>query len=165
MSVNNFTYSKSGLSLTESCEGCRCEAYQDVSGVWTIGYGHTGPDVHAGLCITEQQAEDLLAHDISGSAAFVNQAVTVPLTQDEFDGLVDFVFNIGTGAFAKSTMLADLNASNFTAAAAQFQLWDHAGGKVVAALLQRRNEEAQLFEAAQPATAPAETETTQSVPA
>jgi len=161
MSVNNFTYSKSGLSLTESCEGCRCDAYQDVSGVWTIGYGHTGPDVHAGLCITEQQAEAMLAQDISGAADFVNRSVTVPLTQDEFDGLVDFVFNIGTGAFEKSTMLVDLNAGNFAAAAAQFQVWDHAGGKVVAALLQRRNEEAQLFETTD--AVPAQTK--ESVPA
>jgi lysozyme len=161
MSVNNFTYSKTGLCLTEGCEGCRCEAYQDVAGVWTIGYGHTGPDVHAGLSITEQQAEALLAQDVSSTAAFVNRSVTVPLTQEEFDGLVDFVFNIGTGAFQKSTMLADLNAGNFAGAAAQFQLWDRAGGKVVAALLQRRNMEARLFQATESVRA----ETTDSVSA
>jgi lysozyme len=149
MGVNNLTYSKTGLCLTESCEACRCEAYQDQAGVWTIGYGHTGPDVHAGLSITEQQAEALLAQDVKRSAACVNASVTVALTQDEFDGLVDFVFNVGTGAFEKSTMLVDLNKGDFSAAAEQFQMWDHAGGKVVAGLLRRRTQEAQLFQASE----------------
>jgi lysozyme len=146
MGVNQLTYSKAGLSLTEGCESCRCQAYQDQTGVWTIGYGHTGPDVHSGMSITQEQAEALLEEDVSKSAACVNTSVTVPLTQQEFDSLVDFVFNIGTGAFEKSTLLMDLNSGNFAAAAQQFQRWDLAGGKVVAALLQRRNEEAALFE-------------------
>lgn len=146
MGVNNLTYNKTGLSLTEGCEGCRCQAYQDQAGVWTIGYGHTGPDVHAGLVITPQQAEALLAQDVSKAAACINNSVSVALSQDEFDALVDFAFNIGVGAFEKSTMLVDLNDSNFTAAAQQFELWDHAGGQVVAGLLNRRNQEAALFE-------------------
>jgi lysozyme len=148
MSVNNLTYGKDGLCLTEACEGLRCDAYQDQVGVWTIGYGHTGPDVHPGLSITQAIAEQLLAQDVSRAADCVNKALTVAVTQEEFDALVDFVYNMGTGAFLKSTMLADLNAGNFAAAAAQFQLWDHAGGKVVAGLLERRNQEAALFQSA-----------------
>jgi lysozyme len=132
--------------LTEGYESCRFDAYQDQGGVWTIGYGHTGPDVHSGLCITQEQAEALLAQDVSKSAECVNELVTVALNQDEFDSLVDFVFNIGTSAFRASTMLIDLNKGDFAGAAQQFQRWDHAGGKVVAALLQRRNVEAALFE-------------------
>ncbi|HVW78097.1 MAG TPA: lysozyme [Alloacidobacterium sp.] len=146
MSVNNFTYSRDGLALTEQFEGCRLIAYQDQVGVWTIGYGHTGTGVVAGLTITQDQAEALLASDIAAAAAYVNQVVTIALVQEEFDALVDFVFNLGRGAFAGSTLLRDLNAGNFTTAAAQFDLWDHAGGQVVAGLLRRRQAETALFE-------------------
>ena len=88
----------------------------------------------------------LLAQDVSIAAACVNAVVTVKLTQQEFDALVDFVFNLGAGAFKGSTMLRNLNAGNFTSAAAQFDLWDRAGGAVVAGLLRRRQAEAALFD-------------------
>ncbi|MGA2729140.1 MAG: lysozyme, partial [Terracidiphilus sp.] len=137
METNNLTYSVNGLSLTEKFEGFSSNAYQDQVGVWTIGYGHTGPDVAAGRTITLAQAQALLAQDVSIAAACVNAVVTVKLTQQEFDALVDFVFNLGAGAFKGSTMLRNLNAGNFTSAAAQFDLWDRAGGAVVAGLLRR----------------------------
>lgn len=143
---NSFTYSGSDLALTEQFEGCRLTAYQDVAGVWTIGYGHTGPDVSPGLTITQTQAAQLLQQDVASAAACVNQAVTVALNQDEFDALVDFVFNVGRGAFLGSTMLRDLNSGDFADAAEQFDKWDHAGGKVVAGLLRRREAEQALFE-------------------
>src|ERR1700761_7803938 len=146
MGVNNLTYSKDGLTLTEQFEGCRLVAYQDQVGVWTIGYGHTGSGVVAGLTITQDQAKDLLTSDVAASAAYVNAAVMVELQQNEFDALVDFVFNLGRGAFAGSTLLKNLNAGQFDAAAAQFDLWDHAGGQVVAGLLRRRQAEEALFE-------------------
>ncbi|HUN83568.1 MAG TPA: lysozyme [Terracidiphilus sp.] len=146
MGVNNLTFSANGLSLTEQFEGCRLTAYQDQVGVWTIGYGHTGPDVSQGLTITSEQAQTLLAQDVGSAAACVNQAVAVQLTQDEFDALVDFVFNLGAAAFEGSTMLRLLNAGEYANAAAQFDLWDHAGGAVVAGLLRRREAEAMLFD-------------------
>lgn len=146
MSVNNLTYSAKGLALTEQFEGCSLAAYQDQVGVWTIGYGHTGLDVKPGMTITSAQAQALLAQDVSSATACVNRVVTVQLTQEEFDALVDFVFNLGPGAFGNSTMLRELNAGDFTGAAAQFDLWDHAGGAVVAGLLRRRQAEADLFE-------------------
>ncbi len=151
-SANNLSYSKNGLSLTESFEGVRLTAYQDQVGVWTIGYGHTGADVHVGLTITQDQANNLLVADVASAAAAVNRLVTVPLTQDEFDALVDFVFNAGMHNFATSTLLRDLNANNFTDAAAQFERWAHAGGVVVAGLLRRRQAEARLFGAGLPST-------------
>ena len=146
MGVNNLTYSKDGLTLTEQFEGCRLVAYQDQVGVWTIGYGHTGSGVVSGLTITQDQAEDLLTSDVAASAAYVNAAVMVELQQNEFDALVDFVFNLGRGAFAGSTLLKNLNAGQFDAAAAQFDLWDHAGGQVVAGLLRRRQAEQAMFQ-------------------
>jgi lysozyme len=149
MGVNNLNYSKNGLAITEQFEGCRLVAYQDQVGVWTIGYGHTGSGVASGLTITQDQAVDLLTSDVAAAAAYVNAAVAVELQQDEFDALVDFVFNLGRGAFAGSTLLKDLNAGQFDAAAAQFELWDHAGGQVVAGLLRRRQAEVALFQQGQ----------------
>ena len=146
MGVNNLSYSQNGLALTKQFEGCRLTAYQDQVGVWTIGYGHTGKGVVSGLTITQDQAEALLSSDIAGSAAYVNQVVTVPLGQNQFDALVDFVFNLGRAAFGGSTMLKQLNAGNFTPAAGQFVLWDHAGGQVVMGLLRRRQAEQAMFQ-------------------
>jgi len=152
MGVNNLTYSGNGLSLTESFEGLVLTAYQDQVGVWTVGYGHTGSDVTPGLTITQEQAQDLLAQDVSGAVACVNNAVTVSLTQNQFDALVDFVFNLGCGAFTGSTLLRNLNAGDFAGAAAQFNRWDRAGGQVVAGLLRRRQAETALFTAANSTT-------------
>jgi len=145
MGVNQFTYGGKGLALTEQFEGCRLTSYQDQVGRWTIGYGHTGPEVCAGMTITLEQAQNLLAKDVSSAAAFVNRVVEVQLTQGEFDALVDFVFNLGVGTFERSTLLRVLNAGEFAAAAAQFALWDRAGGAVVAGLLRRRQAETALF--------------------
>jgi lysozyme len=152
MGINNLTYSGNGLALTEQFEGCRLTAYQDQVGVWTIGYGHTGPDVTPQLTITQDQAQDLLAQDVCSAAACVNNVVTIQLSQEEFDALVDFVFNLGAGAFTGSTMLRDLNAGDITAAATQFDLWDHAGGAVVAGLLRRREAETAMFDAGESST-------------
>jgi lysozyme len=146
--VNNLSYGKNGLALTQQFEGMRLSAYQDQVGVWTIGFGHTGPDVHAGLTITQDQATVLLMKDVASASASVNNLVKVPLTQNQFDALVDFVFNLGQGKFAGSTLLRGLNAGDFSGAAAEFVKWDHAGGQVVPGLLRRRLAEAQLFQSA-----------------
>lgn len=138
-------YSNTGLKLTEGFEGCRLTAYYDLAHVLTIGYGHTGPDVTPGMTITAAQAEGMLVDDIASAAACVNTAVTAPLTQGEFDALVDFVFNIGCKAFCKSTLRHLLNLEQYAEAAQQFGLWDKASGQVVARLLRRRAAEAQEF--------------------
>lgn len=137
-------YSRVGLALTERFEGCRLQAYQDSVGVWTIGYGHTR-GVQQGMTCTQEQAEEWLVQDSLQAQDAVNDLVTVLLTQPEFDALVDFTFNLGAGALAESTMLRLLNAGDFAGAAGQFELWDHAGGKVVAGLLRRRLAEKQEF--------------------
>jgi lysozyme len=149
MGANNLTYSKNGLALTELFEGDILTAYQDQKGVWTIGYGHTA-GVQPGQTITEDQAVAFLLQDVSGAVACVNKAVTVPLTQSQFDALVDFTFNLGSGNFLSSTLLKDINAGNFPAAIAQFDLWDHCGGIVNAGLLRRRNAETAEFSGTPP---------------
>jgi lysozyme len=97
------------------------------------------------MTITEQEAEDLLKEDVSKFEECVNQAVEVDLTQDEFDALVSFSFNVGCGAFMGSTLLRLLNAGNKQAAAQQLLRWDKAGGKVLAGLARRRAAERQVF--------------------
>jgi lysozyme len=126
-----------GQALTEQFEGCSLTAYQDSAGYWTLGYGHrTG--VTQGMTCTQAQAETWLMEDLQWAVSVVQNQVLVPLTQGEFDALVDFVFNAGSGNFASSTMLRMLNAGNFAGAADQFARWDLAGGQVVAGLLRRR---------------------------
>jgi lysozyme len=144
MGVNDLTYSKDGLALTELFEGDVLTAYQDQKGVWTIGYGHTA-GVQPGQQITQAQAEAFLLGDVGTAVNCINDVVEVPLTQSQFDALVDFTFNLGVGNFTGSTLLKDINAGNFPDAIAQFDLWDHCGGVVNAGLLRRRQAEAGEF--------------------
>jgi lysozyme len=146
-----FVYSDAGLTLTKNFEGCRLSAYADQGGVWTVGYGHTGPGVHAGLTITQDQADTFLISDISGAVACVNRLVTSSLVQCQFDALVDFTFNLGCACLANSTLLRAVNAGDFDGAANEFLRWDHVNGMVVPGLLRRRQAEAQMFSAAQQA--------------
>lgn len=139
-------YSKDGLELTEQFESCKLVAYQDVKGVWTIGWGHTGVLVVKGLTCTQAQADDWLLSDCAAAEAAVNRFVHITLTQHEFDALVDFTFNCGITAFMNSTLLALLNQNNIHGAASEFEKWDHAAGKVVAGLLRRRLAEKAEFE-------------------
>jgi lysozyme len=142
-------YSVDGISFTESFEGCKLIAYPDSGGVWTIGYGHIN-GVTQGITCTQEQAEAWLVQDIQLASDVVNRAVTVPLTQNEFNALVDFVFNIGGGAFQSSTMLRLLNAGDYAGAADQFERWDHCSGKVVGGLLRRRVGEESEFNTPDP---------------
>jgi len=131
-------YSEVGLALTKSFERLELEAYQDSGGTWTIGWGHTGKDVYHGKKITPAQAEALLHADLGSAVACVNRAVTVALTQNQFDALVDFCFNVGEGNFLSggpdggpSTLLRDVNARKFSSATVQFGLWIHDRGVVL----------------------------------
>jgi lysozyme len=85
-------YSKTGLLLTVQFESCRLVAYQDSNGIWTCGWGHTF-GVHAGTTCTQEQADAWLLEDVQSAVGSVNRLVTAPLTQNEFDAVVDFVFN------------------------------------------------------------------------
>jgi len=144
--MNNFTYSPSGLALTEGFEGLRLMSYQDVAGVWTVGYGHTGVGVRPSLAITPAEAQILLQSDIAASVACVNIAVNAAINQNQFDALVDFCFNVGRGNFLQSTLLRNLNAGDFAGAVEQFGAWVYAGCEVVSGLVRRRQVEAALFQ-------------------
>lgn len=141
--------SKNGIQLIKQFEGCRLKAYKCPAGVWTIGIGHTGTvngkPIVEGMTITELMAETLLAIDLQKFENAINTLVKKSLTQNEFDSLTSFVFNVGIGAFRNSTMLRLLNQGNFSEAALQFQRWNKAGGKVLKGLTRRRLAEKMLF--------------------
>ena len=133
------------LRLTEASEGCLLTAYRDPVGVLTIGWGHTGHDVYEGMVITRAQAEELLRQDMIIAEMCVNHDVKVPLTQNQFDALVDLTFNIGGPNFANSTLLRKLNARDYVGAAAEFSRWNQSKGVVLEGLVERRAAEAELF--------------------
>lgn len=137
-----------GLALIKGFEQCRLIAYQDQHGVWTIGWGHTGPEVHEGLQWTQAQADGALEADLQAAVSAVNRSVRVAVNQNQFDALVSFVFNVGAEAFAGSTLLRLLNGGYPNLAASQFPYWDHVDGVENNGLLHRRDAEQQLFEEA-----------------
>lgn len=138
-------YSDLGIALTKGYEGLRLTSYQDVAGVWTIGYGHTGSEVAAGQTVDEARADLLLKFDMAQAVKAVNLYVNVLLLQTEFDALVDFAFNCGIGTLKGSTLLRKVNVGDMGGAVAEFGKWVHAGGEVVPGLVRRRREEASLF--------------------
>jgi lysozyme len=97
------------------------------------------------MVCTQAQAEAWLVQDIAFAEYTVNRLVKIPLTQPEFDALVDFAFNAGSGNLAASTLLKRVNAGDIAGAAAEFPKWDHCGGVELAGLLRRRLAEQELF--------------------
>lgn len=138
-------FSARGRALTEESEELKLEAYQDCDGVLTIGWGHTGPDVHVGMKITQEEAVAMLEHDVAWACATVHRLVRVNLNQNQFDALVDFIFNEGAPRFASSTLLRLLNQADYAGAARQFGVWVFGGGRRLDGLVTRRGREAALF--------------------
>lgn len=114
--------SKNGLNNLIQREGSKNFAYKDTKGIWTIGVGHTGPEVVAGLRWTQAQIDAALTKDVKWAEDAVN-AVDSPLSQNQFDALVSFVFNIGAPAFYNSTIRKLLNKGEYELAAKQFNRW------------------------------------------
>ena len=133
-----------GTKILKFFEGCKLTAYQDSVGVWTIGYGHT-KGVYDGMTITQEEAEQMLLTELEEYEGYVEKYVTVPLTQNQFDALVVWVYNLGPTNFRRSTLLKELNSGNYTAAGNEITKWNKAGGKVLAGLVKRREAEAELF--------------------
>lgn len=135
---------KSGLKLLREFEGCKLAAYQDVAGVWTIGYGHTRT-AREGMKITKADADALLMQDVRLFEEGVDAACTEEPNENQFAAMVVLAFNIGLAGFRKSTVLRLHNAGNFTGAARAFAIWNKAGGQVRAGLTRRRAAEAALY--------------------
>lgn len=136
--------SQEGINLIKRWEGFRSNAYLCPANVWTIGYGHT-KTTKAGTCISHAEAEELLKQDLIGFENAVRQLVKVDLTQNQFDSLVSFTFNVGINAFGKSTLLRRLNAKQYSSAANEFERWVYANKNKLPGLVKRRIEEKNIF--------------------
>ena len=124
------------------------KAYRDVVGVPTIGYGTTrinGVKVKMGQTISEKQAHGYLMADVRKFESELNILITVPLSQNEYDALITFVYNLGATKLRRSTLLRLINAEKYSAAGEQFTRWTKADGKVLRGLIKRRKAEQQLF--------------------
>ncbi len=145
-----------GLAIIKEFEGLRLRAYLCPAGVWTIGWGHTGPDVHSGLVISEAKAEALLRGDLDHFESAVRR-LAPEATDNQFSAMVSFAFNVGADEDADaiveglgdSTLLRKHNAGDYADAAAQFAKWDKArvNGKLQSldGLKRRRAAEAALY--------------------
>jgi lysozyme len=151
--------SQHGLELLQQWEGFKLNVYKDSAGLATIGVGHliTKPELASGEIViggvsvpyagglTDQQVLDLLSQDVEPAEQAVNNGVKVPLNQNQFDALVSFTFNVGVGAFQSSTLLKVLNQQQYDQVPEQLLRWTRAGGKVVQGLVNRRQNEINLW--------------------
>lgn len=138
---------KSGLDLVKASEGLRLKAYRCPANILTIGYGSTGSHVKEGMVITEAQAEELLRSDLRRFEDAVAEALP-SATDNQFSAMVSLAFNIGIGAFLKSTVLRKAKVGEHVAAAEAFKMWNKGGGRVLPGLVKRRAAEAQLYRTA-----------------
>lgn len=127
-------------------EGLLTTAYQDSGGIWTIGYGHTGPDVYEGMVISKARAFTLLTADLRAASQAVARNVKVPLTIRERMAAISFTFNGGEGGLQSSTFLRELNQGNRVAAANALLMWiEDDRGNTLLGLKRRRLAERWLF--------------------
>jgi lysozyme len=147
---NIMKISDEGFDLIKHFEGCELEAYKCAAGVWTIGYGHT-KDVQEGDVWNKEKAEFMLWRELEDEyEVYVNDLVTVPINQCQFDALVSWVYNLGPANLKSSTMLKKLNAGKYEEVPNQIKRWNKATvdgeRKVLAGLTRRREAEALMFE-------------------
>lgn len=145
--ARHLTTSERGRVFITDWEGLRTKAYKDVAGIWTIGVGHTGPDVHEGLVWSKEQSDQALRVDLFEAERDIQETVRVPLSQAEFDALVSWQFN--TGGLRGSTLLKRLNEGNRDKVDDEMRRWNKAtvGGKkvVIPGLTARRLSESELW--------------------
>lgn len=141
------TTGQHGLDLIKSFEGLRLTTYKDIVGIATIGYGHVENPLPPGgsRTITQQQAGTILQEDLQRFERALNAMLQVDVTQNQFDALISFSFNLGSRNLQDSTLLKKLHAGDVAGAANEFLKWNRAGGKAVDGLTRRREAERQLF--------------------
>lgn len=137
--------SAEGVALIMKFEGCELESYRCSADVPTIGYGHTR-DVSDGDTCTQEEADQMLVDDLEEFENYVNDIVETELTQNEFDALVSWTFNLGPTNLRSSTLLKRLLADDKTDVPYQIRRWNKAGGQVLDGLVRRREAEALLFQ-------------------
>lgn len=141
---------KRGLDLIKSFEGFSSEPYKCVAGIWTIGFG----SIYGGNAkritskhksITKKEASKLMKRDIRATEYKICKLIKVPITPNQFSSLCSFVYNIGSGAFQRSTARMKLNRSNYEGCADELLRWKYAKKRVIPGLLRRREAERELF--------------------
>lgn len=142
--VTELSASNKVAEIVKHFEGFRSKAYQDTGGVWTIGYGHT-KGVKAGDVVTKKRATELLMEDVKEAEESVRKNVKAPLSQNEFDSLVSFTFNLGEGNLRDSTLLSKLNRKDYEAVPEELRRWRFDEGRPLKGLTRRRATEATLW--------------------
>jgi lysozyme len=142
-------YYDAAAKLIRRFEGLRLDAYRCPAGVWTVGYGHT-KDVLPGLTVTVPEAEALLLEDMDTADEAIRRHCTAYLRNNQRAALISFIFNVGAGAFAKSTLLRKLNQGDHASVPAELLRWNKASGTVLRGLVLRREAEANLWQQAEP---------------
>lgn len=142
--------SNNGINLIKEFEGFSATPYLCSAKTATIGFGNTyyldGTKVQlSDKPISKEQAENLLKLSLKDFEDGINENVKVPLTQNQFDALVCFAYNVGINVFKSSTLLKKINVEDFEGAANEFLRWNRAGGKVLTGLIKRREAENRLF--------------------
>jgi len=140
--------SDKGLSVIKKVEGFRAKPYPDSGGKMTVGYGHLvvpGDGVAPHDIIDPVKATELLCNDVKRTVAGVNNCVTSIITQNQFDALVVFAYNVGVTALSKSTLIRMLNKGDVDGAYREFLKWDMVGKDHIPGLLNRRLAEQDLF--------------------
>ena len=145
VAVSSLTLSSAGLIAITQFEGFSDKVYIPIKGdVKTVGYGHTGAEVNrlpVGTYVSKDQALRWLAEDTEEAQDAIRRYVRVPLSQNEFDAYVSFVFNLGETAFRNSTLLKKLNQADYYGACKELHRWVYAQGRVVKGLEARRKME------------------------
>lgn len=134
----------SAAAIIKSFEGCKLVAYQDVRGIWTIGWGHT-QGVHLGQTCTQAQADAWLESDLKEAAYELLQYSPGPFAPGAQDALTSFVFNLGIGNYRSSTLREYVDSQNWAAVKTELLKWTHSGGLVIAGLARRRQAESDLI--------------------
>lgn len=135
-------------NLARQFEGCRLDAYPDPTYGWkvpTVGYGATGPEIVQGTVWTQEQADADLMSRMSVIGAHLDTVIKVPVSDEQKGAMCDLAYNIGCGAFQRSTLLAYLNTGNVQGAVDQFMVWNRSNGAVLDGLTHRRDAERALF--------------------
>jgi len=134
------------LQFIRDHEGCELVAYPDATGIPTVGYGQTGPDIFIGTVWTQDQANAALEKTVAKVESDVRRLLgDTILSTEQMAAVISLTYNVGAGAFSSSTLLTLLKGKDWLAAAKQFERWDRAGGAELKGLLIRRFEEAVLF--------------------
>ncbi|WP_312227209.1 lysozyme [Pseudescherichia sp.] len=132
------------LGGKDGVEGRKYEAYKDVAGVWTVCDGHTGRDIVKGKTYTDRECDNLLWKDLQPAKKTVDSLVKAPLNEYQRAALYSFVFNVGSDAFSKSTLLRKLNKGDHAGACEEMRRWVYAGGMKWKGLQNRREMERSL---------------------